>query len=608
MENLYIHLGSFFIATLLMIVYFFKKKLINVETKLFSLLLIFNFIDIILMTLLICIGKGYFGSDSLALILNRIDFIMYLGWSWIFFIYILYITFYKGNNENKTFSIFLKVSAMFNLIILLCLFVLPISLFKEGNIMYAYGSAPNLLYSICACYFVLIIFVVLLKIKSVFNKKYIPLLFLIFLGSLILYIRQVDPGLLLISSLICYINLIMFFTIENPDLRLINELEIARVNADKSNRAKSDFLSSMSHEIRTPLNAIVGLSEYIKSSDDINDKHKEDLEDIINASNTLLEIVGNILDINKIESNKLEISKIRYNPKLELSKIIKMNNNRAVDKALKFNVFIAEDIPYELIGDKIHMKSILNNLLSNAIKYTEQGEINVTINCINKDNISTLIITVRDTGRGIKSELINRLFNKFDRLDAEKNSTTEGTGLGLAITKSIVDLMGGKINVQSSYGKGSVFLVQIPQLISKLESEEELEIIGDYSKKDYDNLNNLKKILIVDDNKLNIKVASKLLEGVNIEIDECYSGNECISLVEKNNYDLILLDIMMPGLNGNEVLLKLKENKDFNIPVVALTADAIAGAREKYIKEGFVDYISKPINKDQLITIIKNDF
>ena len=355
------------------------------------------------------------------------------------------------------------------------------------------------------------------------------------------------------------------------------------------------------------------------------------------ASKTLLEIVGNILDINKIEANKMEITEVKYNFKEEIENLARIDATRIGEKNINFKINLAPDIPYELIGDKTHIKEIVNNLLTNAIKYTEQGEIELSVKCINKDNISNLIISVRDTGRGIKAENINKLFTKFERLDVEKNSTTEGTGLGLAITKALVEMMGGKINAQSQFGKGSIFMVQIPQKISqmvnpdqtvkiditpirqsmeqqvieqpkqevsmsKLQLEPIVERVVEQptvtnTSSNYGN----KKILIVDDNKLNIKVARRALQDFNFEIEECYDGQECLDhVVIGNEYDLILMDIMMPNMSGETAIAKLKEKPNFNIPTIALTADAVAGAKEKYIGEGFIDYIAKPFSKDQI--------
>ena len=311
----------------------------------------------------------------------------------------------------------------------------------------------------------------------------------------------------------------------------------------------------------------------------------------------------------------MEIIEVPYNFKEEIISMCRVTITKIDGKDIKFKLNIADDIPYELIGDKVRIKQIINNLLSNSIKYTLKGEINLNVKCINnyEKKFTTLIISCQDTGRGIKPEYINKLFDKFERLDVEKNTTVEGTGLGLAITKKLVEMMGGKINVQSQYNIGSIFIVQIPQKISLIEkpiSEKDLDVQNinqinilknDETKIPTPSQNGNKKILIVDDNKLNIKVAIKLLKDFNYEIDSCYDGIECLKKIEDGNiYDLILMDIMMPNMNGEITLKKLKENPNFKIPVIAVTADAVVGAKEKYINQGFFDYVSKPFNKQQI--------
>jgi CheY-like chemotaxis protein len=279
----------------------------------------------------------------------------------------------------------------------------------------------------------------------------------------------------------------------------------------------------------------------------------------------------------------------------------KVTSSRIGDKNINFELKLAEDIPYALVGDKGKVKEVINNLLTNSIKYTDSGNIELNVKCVNnlEDKICELIITCQDTGRGIKAENISKLFNKFERLDIEKNTTTEGTGLGLAITKALVEMMGGKINVQSQYGQGSIFVIHLPQKIKHMSKPIEQEL-KDTMTMDLSLLKG-KKVLIVDDNRLNIKVARKALDSFHFDIDEAYDGEECVEMITSGNkYDLILMDIMMPNMDGEEAFEQLKQIPGFQTPTIALTADAIAGSKERYLGDGFIDYIAKPFSREQI--------
>ncbi len=586
------------------LVFYRKDRQKKIEDETYAKLLIVTiFVSISGIILGIIINPELHMDEIIVALVNKIYLICLSLWIMFLTFYTLCISVIKEEKIKKS-KIILFVIILFNITMIL---ILPITVVINNQSVTSLGLSVFYTYIVFGLGFILQLICIITDIKNIKSKKYIPIYLLVFFGIVILIFQMLFPNLnYLINPAIILITFIMYHTIENPDVKMLQQMTLAKDMAEKANRAKSDFLSSMSHEIRTPLNAIVGLSEDIASyKDQVPNEVALDITDIQNASQTLLEIVGNILDINKIESEKMEIINNPYNLREEIISLCNVTTTRIKDKPIEFKLDIAPDIPEELIGDRIHIKQVINNLLSNAIKYTEQGNITLSVKCINEKDICKLIISVKDTGRGIKAENINKLFTKFERLDVEMNSTTEGTGLGLAITKSLVEMMGGKINVQSQFGKGSIFIVYLPQKISKHQSEKiDINELPIGNQKDLRG----KKILIVDDNKLNIKVAIKALQDFNFEIEECYDGLECLEKVKEKEYDLILMDIMMPNMSGESALAKLKENREFKTPVIALTADAVSGAREKYIKEGFADYISKPFNKEQVKEKIEKIF
>lgn len=582
-------------SILLNIVYFSKRRLKNVENKLYQFLVISNLFALLFEYACTFVSLNYipFFSDLVL----KTYLLLLLVWIGTFSIYMIYIT-KKDHQVSRPFWI----AAMIAFAIPILIFPITFSKGAYGPIIT--GIPVNLVYIASFTYISIWVLTAILNKSFNLNKKVVPLMIYIILGIITSIVQSYVPGLLLITPSETLITFLMYFTIENPDVKLIEELNIAKESAVRASNAKTEFLSNMSHEIRTPLNAIVGFSEALQEEEGMPETAKEDIKDIMMASQGLLEIVNGILDISKIEADKLDIVNTTYEPLKIFNELVILTKGRlGNERPIELRVRFSKDLPSSLYGDYARIKQIVLNLLTNAVKYTEKGYIDFVVeSVILKNDICRLIISVEDTGIGIERDKIDKLFRKFERVDEERNITIEGTGLGLAITKKLVELMHGEMVVQSIYGKGSKFTVSIDQKIVDIKPKEvvipkeEVPVKRNYKGK---------RILVVDDNKLNLKVAERLLKDYGVFIDEVSSGMDAIKRVEMGvPYNLILMDDMMPEMSGSETLLKLKEKEDFKIKTVALTANAIAGMKEKYLSIGFDDYLSKPIQRSELERVL----
>lgn len=378
------------------------------------------------------------------------------------------------------------------------------------------------------------------------------------------------------------------------------------------NKAKDDFLANMSHEIRTPLNGILGMDEMILR-DTKESRVRDYALEIKSAGNTLLSIINDILDLSKIESGNFEIVPVEYGIASVLNDVLNITRIRAKKKGLRYDFDVSPDIPSVLFGDEIRIRQVLLNIINNAIKYTNEGGVSVSVSSesVMMGNYINLIVSVADTGIGIREEDKEKLFKSFQRLDERKNHSIEGTGLGLHITNLLLQMMEGSVSFESEYGKGSTFTIIVQQKVVKASP------VGDFSKAVRNYLSNIEidevglyapsaRVLVVDDNDMNLDVMEGLLRDTKIQADYVDSGALCIEKVKSIKYDCILLDQMMPGMSGEETLAEMKNLGILEgTPVIALTADAIIGARESYIEKGFTDYISKPVKYEVLEDVLK---
>ena len=378
--------------------------------------------------------------------------------------------------------------------------------------------------------------------------------------------------------------------------------------AERANESKMLFLANMSHEIRTPMNAISGMAE-LSLNEDLSPQTRENLENIRNSSKVLLAVVNDILDYSKMESGMMEIVPVTYSLSRLIKETVNMMQIRLSDKNVELKYTILKELPDVLVGDEIRFRQVLFNILSNAIKFTDNGYIllDVSGETVKEDTVK-LIVSVTDSGIGIRKEDLQKLFTSFQQLDSHKSHVREGTGLGLAICRELVSLMGGEITVESTYGVGSKFTFTIIQRISTKKDSAVVSKTGSSDGEEKLKVNNA-KVLIVDDNAVNLKVAQGLLKTFNLTVDTCKSGRECLELMKQNrDYDLVFLDHMMPELDGIETLNLIRADSDEymkKVPVVALTANVMNGVRDMFISEGFNDYVPKPIDMVWVNSILR---
>lgn len=484
---------------------------------------------------------------------------------------------------------------LINIVTLILVFMLDINL--NDNLII--GTSVIFTYILFFTYTILDAVLILIGKNSI-NKSNQRHLFIIFIVNILLIILNfIFLNATIINFIPIIIILIIYLGIENIWVKESQRLVLEKDYSRKTSLDKVKFLSNLSHEIRTPINVIDGFSQVLIDSNDI-DSMKEDAKDIRIASKELTEIIDGLIDIATIDNGKLELMPEDYNVNEMFDNVINISNSRIKDKNIKFISNIDKDIPEVLFGDQAKLEQILLNIINNSIKYTKKGEISLNVDAVKSRLMCRLKISIKDTGSGMKQEEIDSIFNENKRLE---NNDSEK--LGLIVAKKLLELMNGKIDINSVYGEGTEVSIVIDQ---KMVSNDTLaKKTRKKNIKPFDSKG--KRILIVDDNKLNIKVAYKLLEPYNVKVEEVFSGQECLDLLDKDtNFDLILMDDLMPKMSGTEtldILKKLERIDGFYIPVVVLTANALAGEKNKYLNIGFDDYLAKPIDRYELDRVLR---
>ena len=583
--TIFLTIISFFYNVLLMIAYFSKDKIKTLENKVYSKLIIINFIGIIL-ELFCTIFAGY-AEDYLMFytILNKFFLIELTVWCSVFSIYVFLIS---SNKEKNQLKLYLKKVTMFHIIIdiitMILIFVLPIqfNINTLGYVMYSYGPSVNIVFGSSTLYIILMVTCLVKNFKNIKSKKYLPIYVYMVIGVLVGIIQKLYPEILAFTSMEAFITVIMYFTIENPDKKLLEEAHISKKIADAANEDKSMFIYNMMNDVKNIARDINKSSEEILNSDDI-EENKYFARKIISSNNKLYSMANDIYNIDVIDDINVKTISNKYNIKVLLKEIVRKNNKLFEDKGINFRYSIDSNLPDTLYGDSINLKNVLNTILGNSYKYTNRGYVELSADAIFKNDIARLVIKIEDSGIGIRAEELDKCLNKNTK---DQNS--------LYGARKIINMMGGNLLISSEYNKGTTVTIILDQKI----------VIGD-DKDNYDSYVNNKKILIVDDDNSNIKLIGKILDKHNILYDSSTLGKEALDRIRKGEkYDLILLDEDMPYMNGISVMNKFSKIKGFDIKVILLTRNNSIKYDEGYKDSGFSDYIIKPIDKDDLVNKI----
>lgn len=584
---------SLFYNLLINIVYFSSKRLRSIENKIFEKIMLTNFVGVLLAIGSYFTIKNIDRFELLNTFISKGYIVYLLTWLTLFSVYIFVISIKDGKDKKSEVNKIINLFGILYLIFLIIIIIKPLYYHNINGAIYSYGPSANVMYIVSIVYITVWLIRLSTNIKRIRDKKYLPIFAFMGLGLVVMIIQKQHPELLLMTSMETFIVFLMYHTIENPDMQIIEEVHRAKEISDNANEEKSMFLYNMTNEIR-------GITKDIDySADNILEEVDNKKVDVLNIGNSAREIKNNtakfttmtneILDISQMDSN-IKIYNDKYNVKIIIKELVQIYKKKAEDKGISFRTNIASDIPPYLYGDSMGLKKALSIILDNSVKYTSSGFIDFDVSTIIKRDIARLVITVEDSGSGIKAEDLNKIFNKKvndnERLNIKYN---------LYNAKRLVILMGGTIIPSSVYGRGTTIKVVLDQKIADM----------DDALDKYESVYDKKSILLVDDNVSSGKIFTKMLKDTNIELSIVTSGKECLDKIRnKDKYDLILLDEDMEPLDGITVMRKLKEIRTFNTKTILLTKNNDYEYNDDYLEYGFDGYLLKPIDKDKLFELI----
>ena len=561
---------SFIYILLMMFVYFSRKRIKTIENKIYSYLIIINLIGLALEIVCTLIRTYLPAMDEISVILLRLINVYFVVWPLIFSIYIYYVV--------KKVKIDKRIVVSLILVLSVITFLLPISVaFSEkGATLYTYGAGVTFVYLSGVGILTYCIYMLIKYRKTIEKRNLIPLMMFIFLYIFIGLLEKKLPELLLVSSVETFITILMYFTIENPDMKLLDEMHKAKEISDNANEEKTMFLYNMTQEIRETTKNINSEADIILDSDSL-EQDKDSARNIKGETSKFMNVTNDILDVSTIDSTSIKVYNNKYNIKNILKEVIGIYTPKVKKKELEFRTNIEHNIPELLYGDSIGLKKVLSLILDNSVKYTEKGYVELDVNTIMKNDICRLIITIEDSGVGIKSSSLEQI--KLNDLNVSQAYKT-------------ITLMNGTMLISSNYGVGTKVKIILDQ---KIQLEESADL------KKYQEIYDNKKILVIDDNEATYKIVEKLLKGSNIIVDYSLTGKDTLTkLKSKKKYDLILLDEELSQITGYELLKKMREIRNFKVPVILLSKDNNYEYNEEYKQVGFTDVLIKPLKKDNL--------